>query len=77
MKRKEIQSYFLISQKDLYKIDSLIGCLNLAITEILERRPVRDHSSEPTPAQDEYDAHIESLIKPESPLDLRQSQFDF
>ena len=30
------ESYFLISQDDVDKIDSLVGALNLAITEILE-----------------------------------------
>lgn len=71
------QGYFLVSQEDLYKIDCLIGSLNLAVTEILERRPIRDHSLDPTPAQDEYDAYIASNIDNDTPLDPRQSQFDF
>jgi hypothetical protein len=77
MKYDPGQGYFLVSQEDLYKIDCLIGCLNLAITEILERRPVRDHSRDPTPAQEEYDAQVANLIDTPPFPDPRQSQFDF
>jgi hypothetical protein len=58
----EFENYFLVSQEDLYKIDCLIGALNLAVTEILERRPVKEKRWAPMPAQNDYDDQISKII---------------
>jgi hypothetical protein len=62
-KKYDFETYFLISQEDLYKIDSMLGALNLAITEILERRPVKERRWAETPAQWDFDEHINSVIR--------------
>jgi hypothetical protein len=54
--------YFLVSQEDLYKIDSLIGALNLAITEILEKHPIRNDPDQSTSAQDDLDRQLEMIF---------------
>jgi len=73
------ESYFLISQEDVYKIDNLIGALNLAITEILESRPIHDHRTDRTVLQQQYDELVTPYLYPEPdpPIDPRQSQFEF
>lgn len=53
---------FLVSQSDIDKIDSLVGALNLAITEILEGRPVRDPCPERGAAQADYDEQVGEVI---------------
>jgi hypothetical protein len=58
----EFEDYFLVSQEDIYKIDCLIGALNLAVTEILERRPVKEKRWAPMPAQNDYDDQISKII---------------
>jgi hypothetical protein len=79
MRREPNQRYFLVTQDDLYKIDCMLGVLNLALSEILERRPVDDHSGDPTPAQDEYDEHINAVVDTTVIADdeRRQTRFDF
>ena len=58
----ETENYFLVSQDDIYKIDCLIGALNLAVTEILERRPVKEKRFGAMPAQNDYDDQISKII---------------
>jgi len=67
--KKDWENYFLVSQDDLYKIDGMIGALNLAITEILERRPVKEKRWEGTPAQWDYDERINAVIRWNDPID--------
>lgn len=54
----DLERYYLVHQSEIDKIDALIGALNLAITEILEWRPVRREPFRPTPAQTTYDDEI-------------------
>ncbi len=63
------KEYFLVSQDDIYKIDCMIGALNLAITEILERRPVSEKLWQTTPAQDDFNQQVGEIIHRENPLD--------
>lgn len=65
-KRPEKQ-YFLVSQDDIYKIDCMVGALNLAITEILERRPVSEKLWAETPAQDDFNEQVGEIIYREDP----------
>ena len=70
--------FFLVSQADLDKIDALTGALNLAITEILEGRPVRDHREERMDAQLAYDELTNQYLYPDSAdRDPRQVPFPF
>jgi len=59
---KAEESYFLISQADVEKIDSLVGALNLAISEILESRPVEDNRAERKERQRKYDSEVSDVI---------------
>lgn len=52
------ETYYLISQTEIDKIDSLIGALNLAISEILEGRPIMDRRAERTCAQADFDEQV-------------------
>ena len=61
-RQRDAETYFLVSQEDIYKIDSLIGALNFAIAEILEMRPVKSKSFETTPRLWEYDEQINAII---------------
>lgn len=61
-KRYDFETYFLVSQEDLYKIDSMLNALNLAIKEILERRPIQERRWEQTPAQWDFDERVNSVI---------------
>ena len=54
--------YYLVSEDDIYKIDCLIGALNLAVTEILEWRPVKHDLWRTTPAQSAYDEEVGQVI---------------
>lgn len=58
----DLERYYLVHQSEIDKIDALVGALNLAITEILERRPVRREPFRPTPAQTAYDDEIGKVI---------------
>ena len=62
MNPKKEEDLFLISQAAVDKIDSLIGTLNLAVSEILEARPVRDHRPYFTGHQERYDEEIGEVI---------------
>lgn len=64
MKTQRRESYFLVSQGQIDKIDSLIGALNLAVSEILESCPVRDQRAERMEAQLDYDERIGDVIYP-------------
>ena len=54
------EQFFLVSQTDIDKIDALTSALNLAITEILEGRPIRDHRR--GQAQARYDDQVGEVI---------------
>lgn len=69
-KTHDFETYFLVSQQDLYKIDGMIGALNLAITEIMESRPVKDRRWETTPAQWDYDERINAIIHWNDPIEF-------
>jgi hypothetical protein len=56
------ERYFLVSQGAIDKIDALVGALNLAITEILEARPVRDYRAENVEFQQAYDEQVGDVI---------------
>lgn len=73
------ERFFLITQADVDKIDALIGALNLALGEILENRPVRDHRAEHMTAQREYDRLCALQFYPDADdLDQkRQENFPF
>jgi hypothetical protein len=58
----DLEKYFLVSQAQTYKIDCMVGALNLAITEILERRPVKYDLWQTTPAQNEFDRQVGDII---------------
>jgi len=60
---------YLVTQADIDKIDALIGVLNLAITEILEARPVRGPRAGGTAAQVEYDEQIAKILYRDDPRD--------
>lgn len=62
-KKCDFETYFLVSQEDLYKIDSMLGALNLAIKEILEWRPLKQRIWEGTPAQWDFDERVNSVIR--------------
>lgn len=53
---------FLVSQADIDKIDALTSALNLAITEILENRPIRDHRANNTRSQTAYDEQVSEIL---------------
>ena len=75
---KSGDGYFLVSQEDVDRIDSLINALALAIMEILESRPVLDLRSERTVLQQQYDELIAPHLYPEQSRDRRgQSKFEF
>jgi hypothetical protein len=63
------EKYYLVSQGQIDKIDSLIAALGLAVAEILERRPVRS-PSESTAAQDDYDDAIGNIIYRNAPVEF-------
>ena len=67
MNELETENYFLVSQDDIYKIDCLIGALNLAVGEILEKRPVREKRYSHMPHQNAYDDMIRKTIYGEQP----------
>jgi len=58
----DLERYYLVHQSEIDKIDALVGALNLAITEILEWRPVRREPFRSTPAQTTYDDEIGKVI---------------
>lgn len=66
----DLEKYYLVHQSEIDKIDSLVGALNLAITEILEWRPVRNDPWRHTPAQNTYDREVGDVIH-------RNDQIDF
>lgn len=47
-------TYYLVTETDLERIDGLISSLDLAISEILQRRAVRYDPFAETPAQNEF-----------------------
>ena len=67
--RKTEETLFLVSQADIDKIDSLTSALNLAISEILEGRPVQDHRYRRIKAQAEYDDQVGEVIYRGDPRD--------
>jgi hypothetical protein len=70
IRRTADREYFLVSQDDIYKIDCMVGALNLAITEILERRPIREKLWETTLAQDDFNQQVGEIIHREDPIDF-------
>jgi hypothetical protein len=58
---------FLVTEDDLFKIDCMLSALNLAITEILERRPVREKLWEATPAQDDFNHQLSEYLYDDDP----------
>lgn len=66
----DTEQYYLVHQCEIDKIDSLVGALNLAITEILEWRPVRKDAWRTTPAQNAYDREVGDVL-------YRHEQTDF
>ena len=75
MKAKE--SYFLVSQEAIERIDTLVSALGLAISEILQSRPVRDDGDERTELQQRYDELIMPHLYPDLERDPRQAEFEF
>jgi hypothetical protein len=65
----DLERYFLVSQEQIYKIDCMVGALNLAITEILERRPVKYDVWQATPAQNKFDRQVGDIIYGDDPHD--------
>ena len=54
--------HYLISLSDIEKVDALISALDLAVTEILQGRPVQDRRSEFKHAQLEFDDLTSEVI---------------
>ena len=55
------QNYYLVSQEDVDRIDSMLGILNLAVGELLESKCLRDPPDD-FPACEEFDAHMEEVL---------------
>jgi len=61
------ESFFLVSQAEIDKIDALISALGFAVSEVLESRPVRDKREASTWAQEEYDRQVGHVIYRDDP----------
>lgn len=68
--RLDLERNYLVHRSEIDKIDALVSALNLAITEILEWRPVKSDPMRTTPAQNAYDKEIADII-------YRNEQIDF
>lgn len=68
--RRDLEKYYLVHQSEIDKIDALIGALNLAVSEILELRPVKSDLWRATPAQDDYDDQVGKIIYRDDPVDF-------
>lgn len=66
----DLEQYYLVHQCEIDKIDALVGALNLAITEILEWRPVRKDPWRATPLQKAYDREVGEIIHRNDPIDF-------
>lgn len=53
---------YLVTEGDLDRLDTLMGALNAAITEILTRRPIRHDPLAPTPAQDDFSDQVNAIV---------------
>jgi hypothetical protein len=65
----DLEQYYLVHQSEIDKIDSMVGSLNLAITEILEWRPVRKDPWRTTPLQNAYDREVKDVIYRDEQID--------
>ena len=58
---------YVLTEHDLNKIDGLVSMLNLAITEIINKRAVKDQypDNEENPAQDDFNNECHDAIEPD------------
>lgn len=56
------ETHYLVTESDLDRIDTLIGALCSAVTEILTRRRVRHDPLAPTPAQDDFSDLVHEIV---------------
>ena len=64
------QSHYLLRESDLERIDSLIGALNLAISEIFCCRQIRERAEQDTRAVEDFTSQVE-LVLNEAELQLQ------
>jgi hypothetical protein len=64
------QSRYLLREADLERIDSLIGALNLAISEILSCREIRERAQREMPAVEDFTSQVE-LVMSEAELQMQ------
>lgn len=68
--RLDGQSNYLLRETDLERIDSLIGALNLAISEIFSCRQIRERAYEGMPAVEDFTTQVELVVN-EAELQMR------
>jgi hypothetical protein len=66
MKRTKLpfdgQSHYLLRETDLERIDSLIGSLSLAISEIFCCRKIRERGDEDMPAVEDFVSQVDLVV---------------
>jgi len=53
---------YLLTEEDIFRIDGLIACLNLAVTEIINNRQLTYPGNQSTPEQDRFWAEFYQII---------------
>jgi hypothetical protein len=56
------QPHYLLRETDLERIDGLIACLNLAISEIFHCRQILEPPQQDMPAAEDFTAQVELIV---------------
>ncbi len=56
------QADYLLSDRDVERIDGLIGALNLAISEIFCCRQIRERAHQEMPAVEDFTSQVELVV---------------